>query len=81
MSRLYTVYSVSQLVDTVVGYFCITFLYFLYSFFCNLQCTLFVTNPADWLPYNKIIIIIKILLQVSGVADEPARRNRAVDRD
>ena len=43
---------VSQLVDTVVGYFCITFLYFPYSFFCNLQCTLFVTNPADWLPYQ-----------------------------
>jgi len=41
---------ISQLVDTVVGYFCTTFLYFLYSFFCNLQCTLFVTNPADWLP-------------------------------
>ena len=34
------------------SYFCITFLYFLYSFFCNLQCTLFATNPADWLPYQ-----------------------------
>jgi len=26
-----------------------TFLYY-FSFFCNLHCTLFVTNPADWLP-------------------------------
>ena len=43
---------ISKLVDTVVGYFCITFLYFLYSFFCNLQCTLFVTNPANWLPHH-----------------------------
>ena len=25
---------------------------FRHSFFCNLQCTLFVTNPADWLPYQ-----------------------------
>ena len=46
MSRL------SQQVDAVGGYFCVNFLYFLYSFFCNLKCTLFVTNPADWLSYR-----------------------------
>jgi len=47
MSRLYI--SASWHCSWIFLYYFILFSLF---FFCNLQCTLFVTNPADWLPYQ-----------------------------